>query len=124
MDNLNISVIGLGKLGACTASCFASKGFNVVGVDINKNYVDLINQGRAPVLEPKLQELITFSGSKLKATQDYNEAILNSDITFLITPTPSKPNGHFSDEYLKKALKPLSESLKASKKKFHIFVIT
>ena len=47
MDRL--SVIGLGKLGACTAACLASSGFDVLGIDINKNFVDSINNGKAPV---------------------------------------------------------------------------
>ncbi|MBI5050665.1 MAG: UDP-glucose/GDP-mannose dehydrogenase family protein, partial [Nitrospirae bacterium] len=122
MDKL--SVIGLGKLGACSAACFASKGFEVVGVDINKDVVDAINNGRAPVYEPRLQELITFSKGRLKATQNYAEAIYESDITFLIVPTPSKQDGHFSDKYLQDALKHLSLSLKKTNKDYHLFVVT
>ena len=53
-----LSVAGLGKLGACTAACFASKGFEVIGVDINKDSIDAINNGKTPVYEPRLQELI------------------------------------------------------------------
>ncbi len=56
---MKLSVIGLGKLGACSAACFASKGFEVTGVDLNKNFVDAINQGKAPLYEPRLQELLT-----------------------------------------------------------------
>lgn len=118
------SVIGLGKLGACTAACFASKGFEVIGVEINKDFVDAINNGKAPVYEPKLQELITSAKDRLKATQDYNEALLNSDITFLIVPTPSRQDGHFSDRYLKDALKHLAMALKGADKEYHLFVIT
>lgn len=123
MQNSFISIIGLGKLGVCSAACFAAKGFNVLGMDINKKAVDLINKGKAPVIEPRLQELITLSGKRLKATRSYKDVILNSDITFLIIPTPSRSDGHFSDVYLKNSLKKLSESLKESKKKYHLFVI-
>ncbi len=119
-----LSVIGLGKLGACSAACFASKGFEVIGVDINKNFVDAINNGRAPVYEPILQELITSCKDKLRATQDYDEAIRESEITFLIVPTPSKQDGHFSDRYLQDAIRHLSEALKEINKKYHLFVIT
>lgn len=118
-----ISVIGLGKLGACSAACFSYKGFEVIGVDINKNFVDSINQGKAPVKEPNLQDLITKSEGRLKATQDYEEAIKNSDITFLIVPTPSKPDGHFSDKYLQDALIHLGKAYQKYDK-HHNFVIT
>ena len=122
MDKL--SVIGLGKLGACSAACFASKGFKVIGVDINKDFVDTVNSGKAPVYEPGLRELIAASKGSLRATQDYEEAIKDSDITFLIVPTPSRQDGHFSDRYLQDALKHLSLALKNTNKKYHIFVVT
>lgn len=119
-----LSVIGLGKLGACSLACFASKGFDVIGVDINRNFVDAVNNARAPVYEPGLQELIDLSKGKLRATQDYEEAIRESDITFLIVPTPSKQDGQFSDRYLKVALKRLAVALKKINKEYHLFVIT
>lgn len=122
--NVKLSVIGLGKLGTCMAACFASKGFETTGLDINKNMVDAINRGQASVVEPRLQELLTASRDKLIATTDLEELIHNSDITFLVTPTPSEPDGHFSDRYLKSALEPLATSLKKSNKEYHLFVIT
>lgn len=119
-----LSVIGLGKLGACTAACFSYKGFEVIGVDINRDFVDAVNSSRAPVYEPRLQELITASEGRLKATQDYKRALDESDVTFLIVPTPSRQDGHFSDRYLKDALRHLAEALGRSDKGYHLFVIT
>ena len=51
---MQISVVGLGKLGAPLAAVFASKGFSVIGTDLNRDYVDAINDGTAPVDEPRL----------------------------------------------------------------------
>ena len=119
-----LSVIGLGKLGTCMAACFASKGFGTIGIDINKEVVGAINDGKAPLAEPRLQELITASGNKLRGTQDFEEAIHQSDISFLVTPTPSKPDGNFSDKYLSLSLEPLATALKKSNKRYHLFVIT
>ncbi|NUO07176.1 MAG: UDP-glucose/GDP-mannose dehydrogenase family protein [Candidatus Brocadia sp.] len=121
MDRL--SIIGLGKLGACTAACFASKGYEVIGVDINNSFVEAINNGRAPFYEPGLQESIKLSEGRLKATQDYEEAVKNSDITFLIVPTPSSKDGHFSDRYLRNAVSNLSAAFKKVDK-YHVFVVT
>lgn len=120
---MKISVIGLGKLGACTAACFAWKGFDVIGVDVNKRVIEMINNGRSPVHEPGLQELIERSRGRLKATDNYEMAMRESDITFLILPTPSRDDGFFSDAYLRDALKKLSDSFKGLNK-YHIFVIT
>ena len=117
-----LAVVGLGKLGVCLAVCFASKDYKVMGCDINQKTVDLINQGKAPVVEPRLQEFINKSKNNLKATADPKEVIKNSDVTFLIVPTPSKKDHTFSDEYLEIALKPLAQDLK-NKKVYHLFVI-
>jgi len=118
-----ISVIGLGKLGACTATCFAVKGYKVIGVDINEKFVRAINDKKAPIEEPGLQEMILKAGSNLRATQDYGEAINKSDITFLIVPTPSQPDSNFSDKYLLDAIDKLALELKKSNKEYHLFVV-
>jgi UDPglucose 6-dehydrogenase len=55
---MRIAVIGLGKLGAPLAAVLASKGNDVLGIDVNPEAVQLVNQGRAPVKEPGLQELV------------------------------------------------------------------
>jgi UDPglucose 6-dehydrogenase len=52
---MNISVIGLGKLGAPLAAVLASKGFRVIGTDLSSAVVDAINGGRTPVDEPRVQ---------------------------------------------------------------------
>ncbi len=118
-----ISVIGLGKLGACTAACFAYKGHEVIGVDVDRRTVDLINQGQAPVVEPRLQEVITAAGARLRATHSFEEAVERSEITLLLTPTPSEPGGHFSDAHLRAPLEPLARALVRVKKNYHLFVV-
>ena len=67
---MKTSVIGLGKLGAPLAAVLASKGHEVIGVDVNPDFVRALAAGRAPVDEPGLQELIGKSGGRLSATHD------------------------------------------------------
>ena len=119
-----LSVVGLGKLGACTAACFAYRGFEVIGIDVNRDLVDAVNQGEAPVVEPNLQELMTAAGKRLTATQDYQKIVCDSDVTFLIVPTPSQADGNFSDQYLRDAIKKLSAALKSHSKASHLFAVT
>jgi len=59
-----VSVIGLGKLGASMAAAFASRGFDVVGVDVNQRSVDLVNAGHAPVQETGLEEMNAANSDK------------------------------------------------------------
>lgn len=118
-----ISVIGLGKLGAPMAAVFGNKGFDVIGVDLNPSFVAAINKGIAPVEEPDLQEYLTASQGRVSATLDYNEAIYKSDVSFIIVPTPSAPDGLFSNEYVIEAVKKIGQSLR-NKKEYHLVVVT
>jgi UDPglucose 6-dehydrogenase len=120
---MNLSVIGLGKLGAPLAAVLASKGHHVVGLDRIGNSVKLINEGKAPVSEPGLDSLIAATKGRLKATSDYREAIENSQITFIVVPTPSEPNGAFSLQYILEAIESIGSVLRA-KSSFHLVVIT
>lgn len=119
----NISIVGLGKLGLCTAACFAGKGFKVIGVDVDAEKVNKINKGVSPIGETGLQEMIKKAGCRLEATSDYKYAISNSDITFIVVATPSLADGSFSNEYLEKALHKIGESLK-KKKGYHLVAVT
>jgi UDPglucose 6-dehydrogenase len=119
----DISVIGLGKLGAPLAAVFASKGYNVIGVDLNNDFVTALNEGRAPVLEPKLQDLIDQSKSRLRATLHYEDAIVNSDVTFIIVPTPSGRDGIFVNRYVTDSLERIGSALR-KKQGYHVVVVT
>lgn len=118
-----VSVVGLGKLGACMAACMASKGMQVIGVDIDYRRIDLMNQGCAPVQEPNLPELIAANRSRLCATSDYRTAIFESEITFIIVPTPTDERGGFSLRYVDQAAHEIGRALR-NKPDYHIVVIT
>jgi UDPglucose 6-dehydrogenase len=118
-----ISVVGLGKLGQPLAACFAARGFETIGIDIDERVVDSINHGVATVIEPGLQELIARAGRRLRATQNHEEAIGQTDVTFILVPTPSDSDGNFSNRYLELALKSLAASLGRSNKEYHLFGI-
>ena len=72
---MNVSVIGLGKLGAPMAAVFAAKGHNVVGLDINPAFLAALEAGRAPVEEPRLQEMIDAGKARLRVTADYGQLV-------------------------------------------------
>src|SRR5215467_12836549 len=97
---MKLSIIGLGKLGSPMAAVMAHKGHTVVGVDTNPQFVQAIREGRPPVSEPQLAELIKANRKRLTATQSYEEAILTTDVTFIIVPTPSEADGRFSMRYV------------------------
>jgi UDPglucose 6-dehydrogenase len=119
----NVSVIGLGKLGATMAACLASRGFNVIGVDVSKKAVDALNAGRAPVQETGLDDLIGRNRERIRATSSHNDAILNSDLSFVIVPTPSDTRGAFSIQYAAYAFEAIGKAL-AKRQSYHTVVLT
>src|SRR6266403_188111 len=117
----SVSVCGLGKLGACMAATFAARGFSVIGVDIDPEKVRKVNAGEPPVDEPLLAETIKEGRERLRATTSVPEAVA-TDASFFIPPSPSLPDGSFSNEYLLKAMQPVAKAVRQAGKKGHIFV--
>jgi UDPglucose 6-dehydrogenase len=109
---MRIAVVGLGKLGAPLAAVLANKGNEVLGIDVNPEAVRLVNEGRAPVDEPGLQELISASREGLSATTDL-AAAAGAEVSFLLVPTPSDERGSFSNHYLLAALEGMASGLGA-----------
>ncbi len=120
---VKVSVVGLGKLGACMAASIAHKGFEVVGVDVSPRAVEAVNAGEAPVQEPGLAELMARNQQHLRATQDYTEAIRESDISFIVVPTPSEDHGGFSLRHVRDSAASIGRALR-SKKGYHLVVLT
>ena len=109
---MKYSIIGLGKLGASMAAGIASRGLEVIGVDVLEQNVNMINKAHAPVQETNLDETIKKNAERIRATLDYEDAIHNSDISFVIVPTPSETNGSFSLTYAKEAFREIGKALK------------
>jgi UDPglucose 6-dehydrogenase len=107
---MRIAVVGLGKLGAPLAAVLASKGNEVLGVDVNDEVVGLVNEGRAPVEEPGLQELVSTSRERLRATTDFTAAA-DSEVIIFLVPTPSDERGAFTNAYILEALEALGPAL-------------
>jgi UDPglucose 6-dehydrogenase len=123
MEKKVISIIGLGKLGASMAAAMADRGFNVIGVDVSKIAVDNLNNRKAPIQETNLQDYIDRNTTRLSATLSHREAIVKSDITFVIVPTPSDKNGAFSIKYAASAFAAIGKALK-EKNGYHTVVLT
>lgn len=119
----NLAVVGLGKLGASMAACLASRGFRVIGVDVSQKAVDALNAGRAPVSETGLDDLIANNKERLRATLSHDEAILDSDLSFVIVPTPSDQRGAFSLQYAAYAFEAIGKAL-AKRRSYHTVVLT
>jgi UDPglucose 6-dehydrogenase len=117
-----VSVVGLGKLGAPLLGVLASKGFEVWGIDLIPEAVAKINDGIAPVPEPQLQELLTTHKSRIHANSDWRVAIGNSEVTYLLVPTPSTADGSFTNDHVLAAIEAVGQVLK-TKPGYHLVVV-
>jgi UDPglucose 6-dehydrogenase len=122
-NKLRYSIIGLGKLGCSMAAGIASRGYEVIGVDVIPEIVEKINAGLAPVVETDLQTYLTRYKDRIRATLSFREAILQTDVTFVIVPTPSDEKGGFSLDYVKAAFTEVGKAL-ADKDTYHLVVLT
>lgn len=116
------SLVGLGKLGASMAAAIAKRGFEVVGTDVNPRNVEAINAGRSPISETGVAEAIAANRSRLRAVHTCEEAVLASDLTFVVVPTPSDESGRFSLSYAAAAFQSIGRAL-AKTDNYHVVVL-
>ena len=119
-----VSVFGLGYVGAVTAACLADAGHEVVGVDVNPVKVDMMESGRAPVLEPRLEELVEKGrrARRLRATTNAFSAVHESDVSFICVGTPSLHSGRLDLSSVARSCEAIGDALRP-KKEFH-WVVT
>ncbi len=112
-DSPVISIIGLGRVGLPTAVIFASKGYKVVGVDVDIDKVRAVNNGKCYIREPGLDVLLREAVSKgfLKATTNTLEAVNESEAVIITVPTPVR-DGVIDLSYLRGALEAVQEGLR------------
>ncbi len=120
---MKISVFGLGYVGAVSAGCLARDGHEVIGVDPTPTKVELINQGKTPVVEPQVEEMINAAvkQGRLSATDEVKEAIEGSDLSFICVGTPSQLNGNLDLTYVRRVCEQIGRAL-WNKAGFHVVV--
>lgn len=119
---MKIGVVGLGFVGLSLTSVLSSKGYDTVGIDINKDKCKKISNGISPFFEPKLEKILKNGlKKKLKISNDFS-LINNCDFLFVTVGTPQNTNGSIDLSIIKKAISTIGESLKKNKKKPIIFV--
>src|SRR5580700_6597738 len=121
---MRVSVFGLGYVGTVSAGCLADDGHEVVGVDPIQTKVDLINQGRTPIIESEIAEIIgvNVKSGRLRAVVDPEEAIQGTDLSFVCVGTPSQPNGNLDLRFIRRICEQIGAALK-NKNARHTVVI-
>jgi GDP-mannose 6-dehydrogenase len=111
---LKISIFGLGYVGTVSAGCLANDGHEIIGVDPVQTKVDLINRGQSPIIEAEIGEIIASNVRKgrLRATDDPNGAICETDLSFVCVGTPSQANGNLDLRYIRRICEQIGQALK------------
>ena len=120
---MNISIFGLGYVGAVTAACLAEKGHRIIGVDLHQAKVDAFNQGVSPIVEPELDALLKNArdNNQLSATTEAAEAVAASDMSIICVGTPSLPSGTLDLSYVRHVSAQIASAL-AAQGKNHVII--
>jgi len=121
---MKISVFGLGYVGAVASACLAESGFDVIAIDTDPVKVKCLAEGRSPIIEPGLPEMIKANkdNGRLKATLDVREAVMNSDISLICVGTPSNADGSLKLDYVEAVCAQIGAVLK-DKPGYHSVVL-
>jgi GDP-mannose 6-dehydrogenase len=101
-------------VGTVSAGCLANSGHRVIGVDPVRTKVDLINRGQTPIIEPEIGDILAaaVNNGSLRATQDPNQAVLETDVSFICVGTPSQANGNLDLTYIRRICEQIGDALK------------
>jgi GDP-mannose 6-dehydrogenase len=121
---MRVSIFGLGYVGCVSAASLAAEGHEIVGVDVNPEKVGAINEGRSPIVEPGLEELLKrgVAQKRLRATTDTSEAVCATDLSLICVGTPSRKNGSLDLTYLTRVCEQIGDVLK-DKPGYHVVVV-
>ncbi|MCC6597513.1 MAG: UDP-glucose/GDP-mannose dehydrogenase family protein [Alphaproteobacteria bacterium] len=118
---MKISVFGIGYVGAVATACMVDSGHDVIAVDPDPVKVKCLQEGRSPIVEPELDEMIAKGeqSGRLTATLDIKDAVLNSDVSLICVGTPSNEDGSLKLDYIEECCRQIGEVLK-EKDNFHV----
>lgn len=110
---MKIAVAGTGYVGLVAGVCFAEKGHNVICVDVDDKKVEMMKQGKSPIYEEGLEELLkkNYKEGRLYFTTDYKEAYKNVDAIFIGVGTPEQSDGSANLTYVATVSRQIAESV-------------
>jgi UDPglucose 6-dehydrogenase len=114
---MNIAVIGTGYVGLVAGTCFAESGNDVICVDIDEAKIALLTQGRVPIYEPGLEEMVRRNAAeqRLGFTTDLNSAAQKSAVIFIAVGTPQSATGHANLEFVRDTAKAIAKAINGFK---------
>lgn len=108
---MKITVAGTGYVGLVTGVAMAEMGHDVTCVDVDENKIEKMKQGKSPIYEDGLEELMKKNAERLKYTTDYKSAYVDSEVIFIGVGTPEREDGSANLDYVFQVVKQISDSI-------------
>jgi UDPglucose 6-dehydrogenase len=108
-----ICVVGVGYVGLVTAACFADLGNRVIALDVNEEKINGLKQGKLPIYEPGLKELVDYNVrvQRLSFTTSYAESLDGTEFVFIAVGTPMGVDGEADLQYVEAAARQVAENM-------------
>jgi len=119
---MKIGIVGLGFVGLSLVSVLSSKGYNVIGIDTDKEKCDKISNGNSPFFEPDLEKILRNGLKKKLIIEDNFSLIKDCDFIFVTVGTPQKLDGSIELSMIKNAVTKIGKIIAKSKKKSIVFI--
>jgi UDPglucose 6-dehydrogenase len=111
---MKIAIIGSGYVGLVTGACFAEVGHEVICVDNDERKVKALQNGKIPIYEPGLEQLVqrNVSAHRLQFTGSIEQGVDNSQVVFIAVPTPPQIDGSVDLTYIERVAREIASVLK------------
>jgi UDPglucose 6-dehydrogenase len=100
---MKVSIIGTGYVGLTTGVCLGYLGHKVTCIDSDQKKIGMLQNGKTPIYEPFLTELMAAAQPNLQFCTDYAGAVKDADVVFIAVGTPPSPDGSPDLKYLRAA---------------------
>ncbi len=110
---MNLAVVGTGYVGLVAGTCFAESGNDVTCVDIDERKVSMLKEGKVPIYEPGLEEMVRRNAAeqRLSFTTDLDGAVKKSSVIFIAVGTPQGPNGDANLDHVRATAKGIGKAM-------------
>ena len=110
---MHLTMVGTGYVGLVTGTCFSNTGNVVTCLDIDERKIEILREGRVPIYEPGLEELIerNTKAGRLLFTTDKKSAYQSADIIYICVGTPSDEKGHADLKYIRAAAEDIADAI-------------
>lgn len=111
---MRVSIFGLGYVGTVSAGCFARDGHEVIGVDPVRTKIDIVNAGQSPIIEAQIGDIVSqaVKSGALRATDDVDYAVCNTELSFVCVGTPSQANGNLDLTYIRRVCEMIGSAIR------------